>query len=564
MTPYLPPAIWARIFTHVFEVADLGSLARVCVAWRDELRGHHSSLLWRDVYDSRARKGRLSAAFTLPAFSSWRAQVAACKLLGSHHAKETRTIVPARRGSSFRQSHANEREGHYVEEWSVRCSVDSLGKARCVHAFTAGPVLVGFERGVALVRSPQPFFAAPVSALRDGERSGACSVVDVEQSAMLGGILLFAKASGESPVFAATTTRRVVAIDVDLSTPHATAARARGVVPAAAPLSRARPSTRMQCLKRKRLIRWRSLDNFEMTDGHIVSLVLPEDRRQVLASFSGGHVRVICVETAQLLHVLSMRESPDILCASERWIVASHFGTRPCASAWDRRDGRAVHRWERTSVGWEEIAQIVGMTPTSRQDYFGIWDGHKVIRLLDVRTGRFVRDISAQGNSVQRRRRSVKDEAEFGAAAAQAGPCKMVVSLDGRHVIVAASNRVMIVDIHTTSALERATGMRQLDARHSIMTLSTDNRFVVTAESNPFGALGTRFATRPSQLCAAPMIRVWDVETGRLVREIPGVGRNLVDLSIANNVIAVVGVGRQEGGELGSACGEALLISLDI
>lgn len=543
----------------------------MCRSWRDELRSARSNVIWRGIWDTRAQHGRHSGTLNLEAGASWRAQVAACELLSASDARVFKTSLP-------RTSRCVDRDDtisrDFVEGWSGSSSVDSLGKATCVHAFNRGPlVLAGFENGLASFRAPKPVFSLPADQVsrrpRVGEACGGdAAAVDVEKSALLGGILMFAKdAKGEAArVFAATTMQRVVAIDVDLTAPHAEVSQPPGKASSVAlgpetarqklqRLNLARPGRR----RRRRLISWRNLDNFEMTDGHIVSLVLPEDRRHVLAGFSNGHIRVISTDTAQLVHVLSMRESVDILSVSAHWIVAANFGNHPCPTAWDRRDGRAIHRWERSSVGFEEVAQIVSLAPTSRKDCFAVWDGSKALRLLDVRTGRFTQNISTRGR-VSKASRNAKDEAEFGAAAPQAGPCKMVLTPDMRHAFVAASNRVMLVNVHTASALERSMTMRQLDdARRSLIHVTTDARYVVTGESNPFGGLGSRFVSSTTR--SAPRICVWDVATGNLVREI-FVGVGICDISVANNVIAVVGAGRKNAN--GRPCGEAIIFQFDV
>lgn len=571
MGPALPLELWARVFRHVSNLSDLGSISCVCRSWRDELRSARSNVLWRGVWDARAQHGRHSGTLNLDPGVSWRSQVAACELLAAPDARVFKTSLPPTsrcvdRDTTMRRD--------FVEGWSGSSSVDSLGKAMCVHVFNRGPlVLVGFESGLATLRAPKPVFSSgPDHVPRRPRVVEACAnndaAVDVEKSPSLGGILMFAKdGKGEAArVFAATTTQRVVAVDVDLTAPYAEFSQPPGKAPVGNPgpesvrqklqrLNLVLPARR----RRRRLITWRNLDNFEMTDGHILSLVVPEDRKHVLAGFSNGHIRVISTETAQLVHVLSMRESVDILSVSAHWVVASNFGNRPCPTAWDRRDGRAIHRWERSSVGFEEVAQIVSLAPTSRKDCFAVWDGSKALRLLDVRTGRFTQNIATRGR-VSQVSRNAKEEAEFGAAAPQAGPLKMVLTPDLRHAFVAASNRVMVVNVHTSSALQRSMTMRQLDdARRSLVHITTDARYVVTGESNPFGGLGSRFVSSATR--NAPRICVWDVATGDLVREI-FVGVGICDISVSNNVIAVVGAGRKNAA--GRPCGEALIFQFDI
>jgi DNA-binding beta-propeller fold protein YncE len=224
-----------------------------------------------------------------------------------------------------------------------------------------------------------------------------------------------------------------------------------------------------------------------------------------------------------------------------------------------------MHRWERSSVGWEEVAQIVAISPTARKDCFAVWDGRSQVRVLNAAQGRFTRIIDARGSVIKSMTRSVKDEAEFGAAASHVGPSKMAISADGQTVFVAASNRVIILDIHGMSAVKRAATMKQLDgARRALLALSTDNRYVVTAEGDVFGGLASRFATGPSRSQAAPCICVWDAATGELRRRITEVGY-ISDLSVANNCIAVVAAGpkRLSQNEPSMVRGEVLVFRFD-
>jgi hypothetical protein len=426
------------------------------------------------------------------------------------------------------------------------------------------------------MRSPQAQVLAPAGGSAAASADDEPNVVDIEQSTLLGGVVLFAKdTSGDSvPVIASTTTGLIVSIQVDLSAPHPEPGGAGGDTSAGAaaappplPLSRSTRLARARRAppRRRRPIRWTILDNFQMTDAHIVSLVLSQDRQHALAGFSNGHIRVVDVANARLHHVLSSREAPDLVVAAGRWVVASNLGTRPCPTCWDRADGRAMHRWERSSVGWEEVAQIVAISPTARKDCFAVWDGRSQVRVLNAAQGRFTRIIDARGSVIKSMTRSVKDEAEFGAAASHVGPSKMAISADGQTVFVAASNRVIILDIHGMSAVKRAATMKQLDgARRALLALSTDNRYVVTAEGDVFGGLASRFATGPSRSQAAPCICVWDAATGELRRRITEVGY-ISDLSVANNCIAVVAAGpkRLSQNEPSMVRGEVLVFRFD-
>lgn len=192
-------------------------------------------------------------------------------------------------------------------------------------------------------------------------------------------------------------------------------------------------------------------------------------------------------------------------------------------------------------MGWEEVTSIVSIVPAPSKDCFAVWDGKACIRILDVKTGRFRREIQAKGLVSASATRNAQTEAEVGAPAPHVGPCKMVLGDNGRTVVVAASNRVVLTDIGCNSEVERALSMRQLEgARRSLVALSSDNRYVITAEGDVFGNLASRLtAGVPRTLNKPPRICVWDAESGGLRREITGFG-SISDLSVAGNAIAVV------------------------
>lgn len=192
-------------------------------------------------------------------------------------------------------------------------------------------------------------------------------------------------------------------------------------------------------------------------------------------------------------------------------------------------------------MGWEEVTSIVGIVPAPSNDCFAVWDGKACIRILDVKTGRFRREVEAKGLVTASTTRNVQAEAEVGVAAPHAGPCKIVLGDNGTTVVVAASNRVLVTSIGRGSGATRALSMRQLEgARRSLVALSTDNRLVVTAEGDVFGNLASRFTSGvPSKMSKPPRVCVWDAHSGKLRREITGFGC-ISDLSVAGNTIAVV------------------------
>jgi hypothetical protein len=108
--------------------------------------------------------------------------------------------------------------------------------------------------------------------------------------------------------------------------------------------------------------------------------------------------------------------------------------------------------------------------------------------------------------------------------------------------------------------------MRQFnEARRALLAVSTDNRLLVTAEGDMFGALSPRFASFAGATpVRSPRICVWDIETGDLKREIHGVGR-ISEISVANSTIAVISARRPEPSQGDSAMsrGDALVFRFD-
>jgi WD40 repeat protein len=585
----LPPEVWARVLSHVASagrVRDLGAAALVCRAWRDELHTRRADRVWRAVWDAGKMKPSMAVR---PEPESWRAYVAASRLLAACVATERVIRLPPRshRSRGLRLGTPG-REAIGPPVVALRTPAfggdmeDALGRATAVHAFCAGPVLIGFERGLALLRSPEahvhlregqpPPQNASITGLRNsrGHRSTPpADLLDVEQSNLLGGMVMFARqANGQSdqPIVAATTTNLIVVIDVDLSVPFPSDSSVSASSVSAKSVSTAR--RRMLDSHRRRVMRWRIIDNFEMTDGHLVSLACShqDDGRFILAGFSNGHVRVVDSKAGHLIHVLSMRESPDLVVAAGGWIVASCFFAPISFTCWDMEDGRAIHRFDQTSVGWEEITTLAGICPTKHKNSFALWDGKASIRILDVSTGRFSRVVEARGLFSASVRRGVYAEAEVGAAAAHMGPYKLVLCADGKTCIVAASNRVLIVDIEAKSICKRIHSMRQVnDARRALLAVSTDNRLLVTAEGDMFGALGSRLSSSAGAAAVAqPRVCVWDIETGNLKREILDVGR-VSELSVANNTIAIISGGhsRQCQGGPAMSRGDAIVFRFD-
>jgi hypothetical protein len=107
--------------------------------------------------------------------------------------------------------------------------------------------------------------------------------------------------------------------------------------------------------------------------------------------------------------------------------------------------------------------------------------------------------------------------------------------------------------------------MRQIDdARRSFCAMSSDNRYVITAECDMFGGLATRFSSVGAKKQTPPRICVWDVSTGKLKRTIPCRGA-VRALSVANNTIAcIIGTPSQSSlDEPAMVFGEAVVFRFD-
>lgn len=607
----LPPELWSSVFRHLVpSVRDIGVAARVCRDWRDELSRCSADALWRAVWD--ARSLRPSSKFErLP--GCWRAQVAASQLLAAQEFITVgRITLPPRRTctakfSATAAANSVQTASLPAESTCLAKIVElplqlgsqqrlsdlqvALGRGTNVHVFDNGHVLVGFERGVCLLRKPLPTVLLPSYMRKPGatcpriccqrkessagaertsttETDDSVSIIDVERSKVLGGIVMFAsERRGERrDIVAATTSRLLIVIHVDSCAAFACDKRDSindrsdtGPRTADCENCRKRVTSRLN-----RTFRWRIIDNFQVIDGHLVSLVNSEDRRCALAGFSNGYIRIVDVSAGCLVHVLSMRESPDVIVAAGNHVIGSSF-TRTCISVWDVRDGRTVHRFDQTSVGWEEVSTVAGVCRTRHSSCFALWDGKTFIRTLDVATGRFVKIIDVRGALKQDISRTRDMDGDHGTTAAHVGPDKMLLCGDERTLVVAMSNKVVAVNIEVTSAIERVMSMVQIDnVQSAILGVSTDNRFIVTAEGDAFGYLSTRLSA-PGRQSGKSRISVWDLATGQLRRQIPGVNR-VSSLSIANNTIAVVSGGPNDISETEPAMtrGDAVIFTFGI
>lgn len=530
----LPLELWANIFTHLQSPNDIAATAAVCKAWSAELSSSASDALWRQIWDHQA---------TLPSHlllaerpwarveGGWRAQVAASYRLATQTGPRT-LFVPSRYTRAG-DIHPEDVLNVFPTKIDVE---DVLGRAKCVQAFGTA-VLIGFEKGLGLVRLQCRSGSSSVSlgkatarllARRNIARAIAarsspdpCDVKPsvkqpsfyFDETPLLGGFVMFAPkpVGSDGLVLAATSTHLLVLIDCRLSKHNL-----------------------------RRPIQWRILDSYasHAADGNLVELAVSDNEKHAFVCFDNGHVRVVDVKMGGLAHCLSMRESADQIACDSKFIVAANFYNPIGCVVWDIIDGRALHRFDQTSVGWEEITSLAGVTSTHVPGHFALWNGKDAVRILNAKTGRFTRIIEARSRFVKDPGRSATEEAEHGAACAHIGRGKMALFADKRTAVLATSNRVLVVPLDAPRTSCR-TKRPQLDnARRAQVALSMDDRVIITAECDAFGSLGSRVAGRAA-LAASPRLRVWNVATGVMRCEIP-VPSPVTNLSVAGSTIAAI------------------------
>lgn len=218
-----------------------------------------------------------------------------------------------------------------------------------------------------------------------------------------------------------------------------------------------------------------------------------------------------------------MRSPPDILAAAAGYVVASSSGARLGAAAWERTDGRALHRWDGGSPGWDSVGCVTGVA--ALKGGFVFWDGRGVARIVDL----------AQGGGWAR----VIELRDGGGIAPLIGQAQVIVLGDGKKCALGSSVGVVVVDCVDTGVVRRVGGMRVLDAPRALMAVGTDGKTLVTAEGDAFGGLASRFS-RARGTGKSGKICVWDTVTGDLKRIVEDVGC-VISLSVVDNVVAVVG-----------------------
>ena len=511
--PSLPPELLPLICRHLVTARDLCALSQVSSPFNHELTAAHADPLWRRVWLHLARLPPDALLWARVA-GPWRQQVAA----SFHLARLPRALQdpppPARPAVLFVPPRYTA-DGSVRPDDRVRTSPrnidveDVLGRAVAVVALGRG-VVVGFEKGIAFLKrnAPQKAAATPrgkFARLRSIERA----TLFYENQPQLGGVLMFShQPQGDNGIIvAAMSTDVLVRIDVEQDNPKA-----------------------------KRPLKWTIIDSFGMENAAVVEVTTSEDGMYALVGFASGRVRVVHIAQGGCRRVLAMRESAEMIVANGRWLLAANSFLPIACGVWEIEDGRPAHDFTCTSIGWEEITSIAGLSATRVAYLFAIWNGHNAIRILNAKTGDFCRIIRVDSTFLKCPR-SATEEAEHGAVSPHVGRRKMIMSADRRTAVVATSNRAFVVPLSPAAA--RPQEMRQLDgAKRALLALSTDDRVLVTAESNVFGSLGSRVLGRAS-LASEPLLRFWDVASGRLQGDIV-TPSTVTSVSTAGDIVAAV------------------------
>lgn len=368
---------------------------------------------------------------------------------------------------------------------------DVLGRALVAVALATG-VVVGFERGVGYVER--------------GRDAVAAARLFYDDAPLLKGVYMMELSAAGGFVVAVCDVGFVVRIDV-----------------------RAAGGARWP-------LRWCPLDAYGVEGGNVVSLSISENARWVLVGFDTGRIRAIDVGGGGCRRVFTLAESADLVVANHKWVLGINCLQPICACVWDATDGRPLHDFSQTSVGWEQVTTIAGVSATYKDDLFALWDGRNAIRMLNAKTGQIVRVNYVRGN-VQSGVRNAVEEAEDGVAAPHVGKGKMAVFKDGRRAAVATSNRVFAAPLATNWKPRNET-VQVEGAKRALLALSTDDRVLVTAEGDAFGGLGYKVVGKRF-IGAEPRIQFWNAETGENYGDV-AVPSPVTSLSVCGDIVAAV------------------------
>jgi len=458
--------------------------------------------IWKDVWDSTSNvsSDELSAYHRVN--GGWLEQVRSSFLLRKRCGKPENSIyLPPRYISGTGTGIQVHPDDDIIEMRPDNIDIEgALGRATCSRTVTCTDVVIGFEKGVGVLcfcrDKPAPVFFHHVLS--------ASSADQVSQ-----GIHMMAPnvLPNGGELICSTTLKKLISIDIN------------------------RRVHRMKHRVRRPL-RFREIDHYESEDGHLVELTTSTDGGLILLGFDTGRVRV-CSPKRGVLYILSMRESCDMLVANSRYIVSASFMQPIGCAVWDARDGRAMYRFDQTSVGWEEVTAIAGLASTPRVECFAVWNGKDSVRILDVLTGIFreIIQVRSADPAIRIRGRNAIEEGELGAPSAHVGRGRIAVSHDMKTLLVSSNNRAFVVDTI------KKTHVQLEGARRNLVAMANDERTCVTADADAFGELGT-WVTGRTALGRKHGVTIWDTTTGecRSRIELPAAAE---ELDVAANLVVV-------------------------
>lgn len=493
--PSLPDELWTRVLSYLENPSQIASASQVITTWHKDTVSHVFESVWRRIWDTTASLPSSTLLDTpfLRVPGSWRHQVAASYRL--ERLDKARILYLPPRYDTLGDVHPEDRLNISPCTNDLE---DVLGRALHAHAF-AQVVVIAFERGVGLLRQKvHPLRGKPIHRRRP--RADTPSLY-YDDASHLHGIQMLAPASLKSGTVLAVTHDNLVRIDLQSN--------------------RHQPFT------------WRVIDSF-LDVGTPLKLTASTDSRYGAVGFCTGVVRIVSL-SGGCRFSFQLPEEAEHLALNEKWAIAANSFQPIAMSVWDLTAGNLHASFTQASLEWINVYVVAGIAATNNPDQFIVWDGRNTIRFFDIPTKSFVRTIEVRSRFV-REPRSVTEEAEHGAGSPHLGRGKMVLSADRQNVALATSNRVMVISLRADKMYGTAP---QLDrARRAVLGMSTDDRLIVTAESNAYGSLHTKVSGRVA-IAVKPKLQVWDVqhEAIRCELELPCPA---TALSVCGDTVAIV------------------------
>ena len=343
----LPIEIWSRIFRHVHDVPTLGQIARVCKAWNGEFQGSKGDKLWRDVWEHETGSSEIPE-WARSNRDGWRGEVAASRLVRFQRAKTVVTLPALSNMSYFSDVVAVDSLEFHGLRTKITDAEEALGDPHCVEVLGSGLCFIGFEKGIGI--------------LNTGSRPG----LDFSFRA-IGNVIKMSKfTSSSDSVLVMTRSKEMFKITA-LKDPTKS------------------PLVEKIC-------------ELHVWLAHAIELVVSEDDRFACIGCSNGTLHVADLTGKKGLQVFSMRESIDLLGVGHTVVAGSNFLGPVAVTVWDVMQGRALHRFSQTSVGWEEIYQVSGVLILDDKHLL-VWDGKHLLITVDVRSGKVIQKFSAHYGS---------------------------------------------------------------------------------------------------------------------------------------------------------------------